>query len=155
MTLIHYAFAPVTLEQRTVAQSVDLKPSGLWVSDGAEWLDWCRSEEFRTDKPWFSHEVTLTPEAEILTLASAEGIRTFTRRYGRQITPGLDSHRIAWDEVAADYDGILITPYQWSCRNGTGTFWYYGWDVASGCIWNTDVISLGEAVEVSLAEVTS
>ncbi len=130
-------------------QETGLKPSGLWVSVGTEWLDWCRAEDFRTDQPIFDHAVILASTANILTLASPGDIDTFTDRYGKQISPQWDSRYIDWDEVAAQYDGILISPYQWSRRNERHTFWYYGWDVASGCIWNPGVVALGEAVEVS------
>lgn len=155
MTLIHYAFEPVSLEPRSFEQSADMKPNGLWVSDGTEWLDWCRSEEFRTDKPWYSHAVTVAPEARILTLTSVEEILAFNRRFGvERGAPGMTTY-IAWDQVAAEHDGIVIAPYQWACRNGRGTFWYYGWDVASGCIWNTSVVSLGEPFLVEFAEAES
>jgi len=38
--------------------------------------------------------------------------------------------------VSKEYDGIEIAPYQWDAR--LSLIWYYGWDVASGCIWNLD-----------------
>lgn len=52
---------------------------------------------------------------------------------------------IRWPLVASLYDGILIPRYLWSIRFRN---WYYGWDCASGCVWNTDVIRI-ESVEES------
>ena len=48
---------------------------------------------------------------------------------------------IDWPAVATDYPGLIIAPYQWSCRMSEFTRWYYGWDCASGCIWNADAIA--------------
>tara|TARA_B100000073_G_scaffold347518_1_gene362140 strand:- start:7440 stop:7865 length:426 start_codon:yes stop_codon:yes gene_type:complete len=42
---------------------------------------------------------------------------------------------IDWVKVSQDYDGIEICPYQWKFRMEDHTAWYYGWDVASGCVW--------------------
>jgi len=49
---------------------------------------------------------------------------------------------INWPAVAEKYDGIIIAPYIWQRRlsDNPDHFWYYGWDCASGCIWNTEVI---------------
>ena len=31
--------------------------------------------------------------------------------------------------------------------------WYYPWDIASGCIWNTDIIKVvGETIEIKEQE---
>ena len=45
---------------------------------------------------------------------------------------------IAWEKVAAKYDGLIITPYIWQRRMELN--WYYTWDCASGCIWNVRAI---------------
>ena len=38
------------------------------------------------------------------------------------------------------YDGIEINPYQFEARYQYT--WYYGWDIASGCIWNLSGVKL-------------
>lgn len=40
---------------------------------------------------------------------------------------------IDWPKVAKRYGGIEITPYIYKAR--MTHLWYYGWDVASGCVW--------------------
>jgi hypothetical protein len=45
---------------------------------------------------------------------------------------------INWGKVAVDYDGIEIAPYIFKARNKH--MWYYGWDIASGCIWANGAI---------------
>lgn len=43
-----------------------------------------------------------------------------------------------WENIAKEYDGIIIAPYQQSWRLIFS--WYHGLDCASGCIWNLDSI---------------
>jgi hypothetical protein len=38
------------------------------------------------------------------------------------------------------YDGIEINPYQFEARYQY--LWYYGWDIASGCVWNLNNVKL-------------
>jgi hypothetical protein len=51
----------------------------------------------------------------------------------------IKDYYINWPKVAQDYSGIEICPYQWKFR--LNYMWYYGWDVASGCIWNQNALN--------------
>lgn len=119
------------------------KPVGLWVSDDEDtensWPAWCRKENYRLDNLRHVYRVELRPEAKILHLSSPEEVRDFSRRYGMPYE-GFSAYsssnpQINWREVGQKYEGIIITPYQWACRLDRETYWYYGWDCASGCIW--------------------
>lgn len=132
------------------------KPRGFWVSVKGEddWPTWCRSEGFGVDRLAVEHEVTLTPDANVLRLDSAGAMRDFHQEYAVETNferryPRLsnESWPIDWRAVAAKYDGIIIAPYQWSCRLDLS--WYYGWDCASGCIWNLDAIASLAALVVA------
>ena len=47
---------------------------------------------------------------------------------------------INWKKVQNDgFNGIEICPYLFDKRMDAQ--WYYGWDVASGCIWNKSGIA--------------
>ena len=63
-----------------------------------------------------------------------------------------EESRPDWAKVASHYDGIEICPYIESRRNMT---WYYGWDVASGCVWNAsgikELIKAGDCEDESAA----
>jgi len=55
--------------------------------------------------------------------------------------------RIDWEAVAKRYTGIEIEPYNWERRNSgpnnnysMSMLWYYGWDCASGCVWELDAL---------------
>ena len=49
----------------------------------------------------------------------------------------LDYYLIDWIKVSKDYGGIEICPYLQEKRK---IKWYNTWDVASGCIWNNNII---------------
>jgi hypothetical protein len=134
------------LDDRTPAPH-HLKPSGFWVSvesddeDSYGWSNWCLDNDFDVAKLANVHEVTLAAGANILRINTAEELRTFTRAWDLPTyRPPKLGERINWQGVAELYQGILITPYLWSERLSNEAFWYYGWDCASGCIWDLAAI---------------
>lgn len=130
------------------------KPLGFWLSvedRGAHgWRAWCRSERFKAYGFRYEHEIKLVENAKILYLRTPEDIDWFTDEYRDQnsrtnaiiahIGDKPDTMDIDWHRVAKKYHGIIITPYQWERRLGMSCTWYYGWDCASGCIWNKRAI---------------
>jgi len=121
-------------------QSDQFKPKGLWYGINFSWLEWMRSEE----PQWEGHlnyllDIDFT---HILQLDTVDKILQFSNEYKIEYKdcPHLSAKGswMNWDLVASHYDGIEINPYQWSLR--LELLWYYGWDVASGCIWNIEAI---------------
>jgi hypothetical protein len=126
------------------------KPNGLWVSvDGeGDWPAHCRSTAFNLDDLAYRNVITLHDPERLLWLTTADALDEFQQEYGidRSISRfGPPRHAIEWDRVAAKYPGMIIAPYQWSQR--MALIWYYGWDCASGCIWDPQVIAGVECVE--------
>lgn len=135
-----------------------MKPCGLWVSiedfeDDTNWYNWCVSERFRIGALRHRYRVTLDNTARILYLRTADDIKQFGLLYaandpsdfGRYIQRKESPpyiYMISWTKVKKYYDGIIIAPYNWSCRNASETTWYYPWDCASGCIWALDKVKL-------------
>lgn len=135
-----------------------MKPCGLWISveddpDDYNWFDWCKGEQFRLEALYHKYSVSLSKDAKILHLKTVEDIIAFSTEYAAN--DPLDFARssyfnrgreyvymISWSRVKALYDGIIIAPYQWKCRLGSETSWYYPWDCASGCIWSLDKVKL-------------
>lgn len=166
MKLKHYSVSPNFNFQKEWDYSVFSiprgdKPNGFWVSVEGEddWRNWCETEEWRTESLDNEYDVVLSDSANILYLNSDQDILEFTREYLDTKTDPLsiaerragirvwDSTRyILWNDLRKKYDGIIIAPYQWSCRLSKETEWYYTWDVASGCIWNLSAISSVTAV---------
>ncbi len=142
------------------------KPHGVWVSvedyvDDENWKTWCESENFRLDGLTYRYFVKIKHESKILHITNTKELESFSLKY-KGNNPA-DSYVfniyknskayiyiIEWNNVLEEYDGIIIAPYNWECRcmNST-TSWYNGWDCASGCIWNIDVI---ESMELCPAE---
>jgi hypothetical protein len=115
------------------------KPGGLWFTDTTEnnWSWWCKNEEFHLGS--IEHQIVFKPEIRLLTLQSEQEVKDFSEKYDVKSTSlRLKSFDIDWDNVTEKYDAIYITPYFWSLRHEL--LWYYGWDCASGVIWNLDMV---------------
>lgn len=148
MKLSHWSRSS-TLTPHSVDQSPEGrgdKPRGLWVSfDGEDdWPSWCHREGFAEDRLVHRFRITLADDADILTVANDWEIVKFTHDYGT-VPEGFtsrwlrDAHRIDWPRIASEHQGIIIAPYCWGSRLEIG--WYYGWDCASGCIWDASAIA--------------
>ena len=142
IVLTHHSLKELILDDRDYVQELGHKPRGLWLSDDSDygWKEWCESESWNTDSLLHSSDYQFTDDANILWLSSESELKAFTREHGSSIRDLGSMYNIDWLTVTSQYDGILITPYQWSCRMGGDTFWYYTWDVASACVWNTNIL---------------
>ena len=158
MRLMHYTESPLVYDpDRTYVQNdvrIFGKPVGFWVSVEGEddWPSWCTDNDFMVNSLAHPHEVALAPGHNVLLLPTVEDVRSFHTNFS--VEDPLDgkigptrltqeyiwkSRPIDWTRVAAQYDGLIIAPYQWPCRMKYD--WYYGWDAASGCIWNLSAIA--------------
>lgn len=150
----HYSIGEVRhIDLRSKGQARDpcLKPEGFWITPpytDDNWEAWCLSEDWRCGHLTHVHEIEIDNTA-LLHLSSEEHIDQFTRDYGQ----GARYHcYIKWSEVADKYKGILISPYIWSRRLAEHTFWYYGWDCASGAIWDVTAIKDVRLIDVRAEE---
>jgi hypothetical protein len=137
------------------------KPEGLWVATDEGWAEYCKGVGMRRGWQW-CYEVRLKSDACILTISNGAELDRFTRIYGRgnpldAYFPELskagwseeaEHHAIDWPDLARRYQGILIHPYIADQRLSSFNYWYYGWDVASGVIWDADAIRALDVVEV-------
>ena len=159
LELRHYNNEPVAFGREVIYdQCLGLaigKPNGFWVSVGNDWESWCRDSEFRLEYLAVIHRVTLSDDANILWITTPEQLDEFHAEYSheREGWPKIGDREfdfrkrfIDWEVVSQKYDGIIITPYIYS-RRLDGPFWYYGWDCASGVIWNLQAIKDVEVIE--------
>lgn len=123
------------------------KPYGLWLSvDGEDdWPDWCRAEGFGLERLKQRHVIEITNPARIKMISTVEALDDFHSRYAVARSPAMETRYgreyVDWREVAGHYGGIIITPYLWERRlSGPGSRWYYGWDCASGCVWDVSTV---------------
>ena len=122
------------LEPKQVTQDNERpKPRGLWYGVGFEWLDFTTSDFtsfYKEDEniSVFEFEVN---GINLLRIKSYDELVAFDEEYSLGNTRYRNPD---WVRLAKKYDGIEIAPYIYEGRHSM--FWYYGWDVASGCIWN-------------------
>ena len=120
----------------------------MWYSCGNSWLEWCLAESFGFGP--FVYELELDT-SRIKFITGLKEFDEFSDEYGmeREEFFGLPkttwaSHReydcINWPKVESDgFTGIEINPYLWA-RRLEGGMWYYGWDCASGCVWDANAV---------------
>jgi len=139
---IHMSKTPLELEKRIFTQKTTMKPNGFWYGFGHEWIDWVRSEMPGWEGKYI-YEVDIG-NSNVLQIKTHMELMMFNREYQSNLSDtGFkreEGEAIDWKKVASKYDGIEINPYQYEAR--FQYLWYYGWDVASGCIWNLNNVKL-------------
>jgi hypothetical protein len=151
MRLIHHDKEIITFDPNRVYPKRDqdayFKPNGLWVSDEDDfgWSHWCTGEQWGTDGLVYEHLVELHPNHNVLFIRTVEEIDKFHEEYSVDILKDRQyrypSRRdwCDWSRVYPLWQGLIISPYLWERR--MQYMWYYGWDCASGCIWDLSAIA--------------
>jgi hypothetical protein len=111
-------------------QKEGAKPKGLWYSLGSGWLDWNMTEYGKHHSFKSAYKLSIDMN-DVLRIDTPEKLMEFDKTFAQGST-------VNWQEVAKNYKGIDIIPYQSSLRMELG--WYYGWDIASGCVWDSSCI---------------
>lgn len=116
------------------------KPIGLWFTDGSDesWYEYCKNAGWY-EKVTHKHELSISYDANLYKITDYYSGEHFTQLFA---TPESHKMEIDWQAVYAAYDGITLFPYTKSNR------WMESWSCASGCIWNTRVITNLALVEV-------
>ena len=108
--------------------------------DGS-WRDYLEQECHGDERLTYKYHVELASCANLLIISDISGMYAFGKKYEYTGEPEYFGRlAIRWQDVAMDYQGILIAPYQWSLRLDSDFRWYYMWDCASGCIWDISAI---------------
>jgi hypothetical protein len=125
-----------------------MKPAGLWLSDEDDysWSQWCHDADFALDDLQLGYEITMA-EANVRLIQDVAALDAFSNEFGYEpewhrgigYTRSQYIKYIDWPVVASRYQGVLITPYLWQRR--LDYMWYYGWDCASGVIWDPAAIA--------------
>ena len=142
-----------TIKDFSGKNSVEMKPSGIWYAQGSAWLDWMSSEmpDSLNDVNYIykitpSYSGGLDSSGGVLRLSTEEDVIIFSKRFGIDLLGFGSVQFIDWSKVVSVWDGIEIIPYQRSLRLDRHTGWYYGWDIASGCIWRPSGVSSLELI---------
>lgn len=144
MRLIHYSDKPLTKvrsikhdEQRCGAY----KTPGLWVSveGDHDWVAWCKGKQWGLGRLLCATEVVLADDANVRHLASADDIDEFSLQFHDSRRP-IYHRGLNWAAIRERWRGLIIAPYCWERRMADHTSWYYGWDCASGVIWDAKAV---------------
>jgi hypothetical protein len=117
-------------------QEKGYKPNGLWYGIGPSWVNFVRSEmPTRETEHVFKIDID---ESKMKIIRNYEDLLKFEKEYLVIPKESYGFKMIDWVRVAKDYSGIEIAPYLYEAR--MKHMWYYGWDIASGCIWGAGVV---------------
>lgn len=125
---------------RTYLQRAASKPTGFWYGIDNSWIDWCESEMPEWVTP---HRYKLDIDmSKVLVVDTIEKMRDINKHV---VNTDEYFHKFNYDVDWAyfekkGYKGIEIPRYMYELRMNHDFFWYYSWDVASGCIWDTSII---------------
>lgn len=129
------------------------KPVGFWLSIDGDWERWDREEGMGwTDGGSIEFDVDID---KCLLIDTVDALDLFHEEYIKPNTQPLDIgrdnfYRPNWTPLTEQHAGIIIAPYQWGRRlmhPGSVSDWYYGWDVASACIWDLSVVRVKEMAD--------
>lgn len=122
------------------------KPEGIWYSCGKSWYNFIKDNDINDRLNKYIHSLYLKRKIcitikeknyeKLLVIKNNDEFDAFFNKY-KIFSKTLNYFLIDWKKVSNDYGGIEICPYLKDKRMVT---WYYPWDVASGCIWNNDLI---------------
>ena len=121
------------------------KPNGLWYACGSEWLDF----DYKVKNPKYLYKLDID-YSRVLKLTKKD-IKKFEKEYLQEHPKVQDYYMINWKKVAEKYSGIEICPFMQDIHDlaifENLHIWYYGWDVASGCIWDRSAIKNVELLQ--------
>ena len=121
------------------------KPKGLWYSCGNSWKDFVENEMGGMGGYSYMYEIEINP-SKMLIINDHKSFLAFNDEFSLPDPRGYDDV-IDWYRVSQKYDGIEICPYMRKFR--MSHFWYYSWDVASGCIWGSGAIKKVKEIPLS------
>ena len=121
------------------------KPKGLWYGCGGVWIEWLRKNPEMANmlkRANYLYEIKLGEEVIQISNDDEFGDFQSYHAFSLEWAPDIIETAVDWKGLQEEeYNGIEICPYNPGRRSHYDSRWYYGWDVASGCIWNSAGIS--------------
>lgn len=130
-----------------INQQASDKPSGLWYGIGPNWIQYCEEHVPSRSDIYTSAYILDIDMSKVLHLSTYNDLSKFSKTYGTNDRSGRVLTTIDWVKVSTQFSGIEISPYIYKARLDIEIPWYYVWDIASGCIWNKDVIKNFKEIE--------
>lgn len=123
---------------KSVSQGPSYKPDGFWYSCGREWERWASVNMYPMDS--IEYVYSLETSSRVLLIDNKEKFHNFEQEF--LVDASDKKSDIDWDRVTEQYSGIEICPHQSTAEY----YWYLGWDIASGCVWDSVGVSNIELV---------
>lgn len=138
----HFTFSDSFVIEHMDYKQETFKPNGIWYQIDGSWESWVSIEM----PDWLvennnKYELDIDM-SNVLVLDTLDKMYSFNTKYKVLDGERLLFESIDWNRLSLDYDGIEIPFYMYSLRMNADFHWYYSWDVASGCIWNTSIIKI-------------
>ena len=153
---LHMSRKPITkLTKRKYGMNMTgVKPKGLWYGIDGSWANWCVGNEWGGGR--YFYELSFDTN-RILHINNLKQFNAFEEEYACDsmldrmlkdfgITPpksmfmarAFGPTAIDWERLKKKYAGLEINP--WFYEKHLESMWYYGWDCASGVIWDVSVV---------------
>jgi hypothetical protein len=115
------------------------KPKGFWYAFGDAWLEYVKyNDEYRAGS-YAAYYLADVGGCKLLKMSKYKELVEFTQEFTYDDD---NPYYINWNKVKKKYDGIEINPHVSQAAKDEATQWYYGWDVASGCVWRPKKLKL-------------
>ena len=131
---------------RSYTQKTGPKPKGFWLDVDEDWKRWCDDNDFRLNYLKVRYAVEIAKPERMLWLTDSSLLDQFNGKFAARDQgriPNDANFYIDWNRVAHDFAGLIIAPYCLERR--FDLMWYYGFDCASGCVW--DLAAIGSVVQ--------
>ncbi len=137
-----FKYNPVHVYRIPFGSENYFKPRGLWYDVDGDWARFCEGDSWNLAGLKHRYQIEIETK-DIWIISSEKDFLAFYNMFKSSGHPGLSifsgRDSIAWNRVLSFAKGIEIAPYLWSCRLKYS--WYYGWDCASGVIWDLSAIT--------------
>lgn len=126
------------------------KPVGFWYQIDDDWERWMNSEEwYMSYNSKYSVDVS---QVNLLEARTPKDLDRITELYQKPLIESVSTdsphyNTLDWQRLFKLYDGFEIAPYIWERR--LEYMWYYGWDCASGVIWDISNVKIEFLEEVN------
>lgn len=125
---------------KNIKQISTPRPRGLWYARDLTWINFVKNNP--TMGKLYSNMFALDlSNVNVLIINTKEQFDEFHKKFCLS-----DNFQIYWSKVAQQYDGVEITTQELISR----TLWSKLWSVSSGCIWNTDKLSLSKNEDMDI-----
>jgi len=129
----------------SLVHEIELDDSALKIIRNIKEFDAFAFEYGLTQSQWYEKFLGLSNRAAVSSLSKFDDLFKFSGCAAEKFRGcAAEKFRVMpdyvdWEKISRQYSGIEINPYLWR-RRLQGGMWYYGWDCASGCVWNESAI---------------